>query len=162
MLEINFKEPASLGEEISKYRPAGDRQSSDLLGNRRHYPQTSPQGNIALIASILAWGKYLLRKRPHRCQSWKNSTTKCPQGIHGQDTLKCPQHSKWFSNVLSFCNLLLSLHVFICNVYQKFGRFCKQNSKNKNKRAIYLNNDFYWLKMCLKRQIHWEAIPRKR
>jgi len=86
----------------------------------------------------------------------------CPRGLHGQDTLKCTQHSKWFSNVLSFCTLLSSLHVFICNVYQKFGRFCKQNSKNKNKRAIYLNNDFYWLKMGLKRQIHQEAIPRKR
>ena len=58
MLEINFNEPAPLGEEIDKYRPAGDRQSLDLLGNRRHYPQTSPQGNIALIASKLAWGKY--------------------------------------------------------------------------------------------------------
>jgi hypothetical protein len=31
----------------------------------------------------------------------------------------------------SFCTSLFSLHVFICNVYQKFGRFCKQNSKNK-------------------------------
>ena len=159
MLEINFNEPASLGEEIGKYRPAGDRQSLDLLGNRRHYPQTSPQGNIALIASKLAWGKYLLRKRPHRRHPEKQ---KCPQGIRGQDSLKCPQHSKWFSNVLSSCKLLFSLHVFICNAYQKFGHFCKQNSKNKNKRAIYLNNDFYWLKMRLKRQIHWEAIPRKR
>jgi hypothetical protein len=79
MLEINFNEPASLGEEIGKYRPAGDRQSLDLLGNRRHYPQTSPQGNIALIASKLAWGKYLLRKRPHRCQPEKQHN-KMPPG----------------------------------------------------------------------------------
>ena len=50
-------ETASLGEEIGKYRPVGDRQSLDQLGNRRHYPQTSLQGNIALIASKLAWGK---------------------------------------------------------------------------------------------------------
>ena len=80
MLEIKFNEPASLGEEIGKYRPAGDRQSLDLLGNRRHYPQTSPQGNIALIASKLAWGKYLLRKRPHRCQSEKTAQQDAPRG----------------------------------------------------------------------------------
>jgi hypothetical protein len=24
----------------------------------------------------------------------QNSTTNMPQGLHGQDTLKCPQHSK--------------------------------------------------------------------
>ena len=44
MLEINFNEHASLEEEVGKYRPAGDRQSLDLLGNRKHYPQTSLQG----------------------------------------------------------------------------------------------------------------------
>ena len=143
MLEINFNEPASLGEEIGKYRPAGDRQSLDLLGNRKHYPQTSSQGNIALVASKLAWGKYLLRKRPHRCQPEKQLNKMPP----GDTWTRYAQVSSTFKMIFK-CFIILQAIVlafmfFICNAYQKFGHFCKQNSKNKNRKAIYLNNVFY-------------------
>ena len=53
----------------------------------------------------------------------KTARHTCPRGSYGQNILKCTQHSKWFSDVLSFRTSLSSLHVFRCNVYQKFGRF---------------------------------------
>jgi hypothetical protein len=92
----------------------------------------------------------------------QDSTTQCPRGTW----TRYAQVSSTFKMIFK-CFILQQVIVkpscfIICNVYQKFGRFCKQNSKNKNKRAIYLNNDFYWLKMCLKRQIQGDAIPRKR
>jgi hypothetical protein len=81
----------------------------------------------------------------------KTARHTCPRGLHGQDTLKCPQHSKWFSNVLSSCTLLFNLHVFICNAYQKFGRFCKQNSKIKTR------EQFIWITTFIDWKWAWKG-----
>ena len=58
---------------------------------RRYYPQTSLQGNIALTALKLAWR--ILAGEMLTDDDLQNSTTNAP-GVHGHDTLKCPQHSK--------------------------------------------------------------------
>ena len=41
--------------EICKHRPAGDRQSLNLLRNRGYHPQTPLQGNTSLTALQLTW-----------------------------------------------------------------------------------------------------------